>query len=109
MKRVKEDNIFLSEDDIPKVLDISTIDIRCPRCNFHLKLPESYATEHTAQQVDELRDRYNDAMQHVTDAVKEIYGQDPRMMLFVKRLEAIREGFRSPDLEVLDGKADQDE
>ena len=102
MKVVEDDMDFLlSDTDIPRRLDMDVLDIDCPRCRFPLRLPEASATKRTAEQVDMMQKRWNEIMLDVVDACRREYGEDVRLVRFVRELEAMKRKFLRPGMKVV--------
>ena len=94
---------FLSDQDIPTKLDMQVLEIRCPQCGFNLHLPEASVTNHTAEQVNVMWREWNRAMEDVTNACEEVYGEDPRLFRLIGLLEALKKRFLKADLKVIHG------
>lgn len=84
--------LFTPEGDIYNHLDhiVKIVTIPCPRCNFDLRLPEMYLTNYSKKCLDQTIEMLNNAMDNVCMSAIEVYGEDPRFTLLIKKLERIK-------------------
>ena len=102
MRIVEDENLFcLSDDDIPRALNVNVLDINCPRCRFPMALPEISITQRSAKQVDEMQKRWNECMRDVVDVTRKEYGEDARLVRLIRELKVLKRKFLRPGLKVV--------
>ena len=101
VKQVKP--VMISEKDFASVADctVKTIEYKCHYCNNSNRFVEAYLTEFQKEMVDMLIKQLIDMVEEVDKAAIEVYGENPARVLFVKKIQEIKDRFMKPKLSLV--------
>ena len=97
MRVIKDDVTAITLEDIGSIMDfnVKTIEVPCHVCGNRLRLTESYINSMQKDVIDRIIKSYGQLLNDTQDAIIEIYGEDPRMTLLAKRMQAIKNKYEN--------------
>ena len=104
MKIIESEILWMTNEDLKNIVDneANQIDIyRCNNCGKGIALTEAIIEKNHWEELKFLKDKFNQAIEDVMNAPKEVYGEDIVNQALIKKLKKIKSDFYK--LEVVDG------